>query len=271
MTSVYLLLALNALMMIGLPLLLIIYIRRRWQPQWRLAVIGAATFIIAQLLHIPFNQFLLNPRLQAWLGDSPELGTALIAGLLLGLSAGIFEEGGRYIAYRRFATTARQWKDGLMLGAGHGGIEALFLGILAAVGIVNIVLIQSGSLDATLIAQGGEEALELARQEIASVIEGPRILLIAGAIERIFALTLHLAASLMVMQVFVRRQIGWLFAAIGWHALTNLFAATGVIMEWNPFLIEGILGVLAIVSFAIIWRLKTPRNDPVPVPQASTT
>ena len=63
----------------------------------------------------------------------------IIYAVFLGLSAGVFEETARYLTYRFWAKDARSWSRGLMLGAGHGGSEAILVGALAAVNFVALL------------------------------------------------------------------------------------------------------------------------------------
>ena len=49
---------LNWLLMIGLPVGLGVYLTRRFRLGWRLWWIGAATFVLSQVGHIPFNWIL---------------------------------------------------------------------------------------------------------------------------------------------------------------------------------------------------------------------
>jgi hypothetical protein len=71
----------------------------------------------------------------------------------------------------------------------------------------------------------------------------------------------------MVMQVFIRKNIGWLFAAIGYHALIDAAAVFG-----QPYLtayeLEAAVGGFAVVSMVIIFLLFRPERQPdlVPVP-----
>jgi uncharacterized membrane protein YhfC len=255
----YVLLTINAFIMIAAPIVLGVTLWRRTGARWRLFIIGALTFIAAQVGHLPFNQFVLNPYITGVLGETPTLWPTLYVGLLLGLSAGVFEEVARYVAFRYWAKDARRWRDGMMLGAGHGGIEAIIIGLLAGIGVVNVFIIQTGALDALLAAQS-PEALELARQQIAELVNGPPLLLL-GAVERLLALCFHLAASLLVMQVFVRRNLLWLLAAIAWHTLIDLIAASGSILGWNVLAIEGALAVVALGSLGIIWWARSRAAD----------
>jgi uncharacterized membrane protein YhfC len=67
----------------------------------------------------------------------------IIAGFL-GLSAGFFEESARYVVYRWWARDARTWSQGLMLGAGHGGIESILLGFLLAINVAALAGVRAG-------------------------------------------------------------------------------------------------------------------------------
>ena len=99
------------------------------------------------------------------------------------------------------------------------------------------------------------EQMPLVEQQIDAMFGLPWYMTLLGAVERVFAICFHLAASLMVMQVFVRGQIRWLFAAIGWHTLLNA-AAVIAVTQWGALATEGIVGALAIVSIIIILRLR---------------
>lgn len=257
----YALLTVNSLIMITAPLLLGILIYRRWGAPWRLYLLGAGTFVAAQVFHLPFNQFVLNPFVRGLAADSAELTftvpQALLSGLLLGLSAGVFEEVARYIMFRFGAQDARTWPTGLMLGAGHGGIEAVILGLLAGAGVFNIYLIQTGA--AEQLATQSPEVLAVAREQIAELIAGPKIMLVAGALERIFALTFHMSASLLVMQAFVRRNIGWLALAILWHTILDAPLGAGALLGWSELQLGLWVGSMALVSLGIILWFR--RNE----------
>ncbi|MEI2709429.1 MAG: YhfC family glutamic-type intramembrane protease [Chitinophagaceae bacterium] len=59
---------------------------------------------------------------------------------------------------------------------------------------------------------------------LAQIMDAPAGTLLLGAVERVFAIAAHLAMSLLVLQVFLRRNIAWLFASIGFHTLLNMVA-----------------------------------------------
>jgi len=84
---------LNGLLMIAMPIALGIYLVRRTGQRWKLFLVGAVLFVASQVLHIPFNLIVLNPILEQIGFGQGAFGAALLLGaLLLGLSAGLFEE-----------------------------------------------------------------------------------------------------------------------------------------------------------------------------------
>ncbi|MCA9949789.1 MAG: YhfC family intramembrane metalloprotease [Anaerolineales bacterium] len=255
---IYVLLAINSLLMILLPLLLGIWLARRYKVGWLLFLIGALGFVVSQVGHLTFNQFILNPIIASLMEQADTIGRNLLIALLLGLSAGVFEEVTRYLFYF-FRKSMRRWDQGLMFGAGWGGIESIILGLLAATTIVNLYIYQSGAIESLLPADALTEnaaAIAAGAQQFEELLNSPPWYFLLGTVERIFALTLHLSLSILVLQAFLRKSIIWLFVAIGWHALVNGFAVFGSLQGWDVLLIEAGVAVSAIISFLIIRYFK---------------
>ncbi len=139
----YVLYALNALLMIGLPIVLAIWLAHKLHAPWLLFGVGALTFVGSQIIHIPLNALL--DRLVHFQSTQPALKILLNA-LVLGLTAGLCEEGARYIGYRWLAKKARHFRDALMLGAGHGGTEAIIFGVLAGLSFINLAVMRGMDL-----------------------------------------------------------------------------------------------------------------------------
>ena len=127
---------LSVFLMIVLPVLFAALLRRRIQVAWWLFCVGILTFIVSQVVHLPLNDWLMEIKLlgQPGLDDSHPLWWNA---MLLGLTAGLCEELARALGLflltavlRRRQGAAPQWTlgQGLMLGLGHGGIEAMFFG-----------------------------------------------------------------------------------------------------------------------------------------------
>jgi uncharacterized membrane protein YhfC len=106
-------------------------------------------------------------------------------------------------------------------------------------------------------------------QQIDALFGLPWTMSLLGALERAFAICLHLALSVMVLQLFLRRNWLWLAAAILWHALVDA-TAVFTIQYATPirgphqaaFLTEAVVAVYALISLGILFWLRTP--DPLP-------
>ncbi|MFN8426958.1 MAG: YhfC family glutamic-type intramembrane protease [Anaerolineales bacterium] len=120
--------------MILLPIILWIIFTRKYSLSWKLVLAGGLTFIASQILHIPLvvglNKFLQNSSL-------------LVTAIILGLLAGIFEETARYILFKFILKKSRSWKEGVLVGLGHGGTEAILIGISVALTLVNMIAYRS--------------------------------------------------------------------------------------------------------------------------------
>jgi uncharacterized membrane protein YhfC len=254
----------NGFLMIAMPVSLTIYLTRKFKQGWRLVWIGAATFIFSQVLHIPFNA-LITPFFRRFgFIALPEVLQNAIISFFLGLSAGLFEELSRYAMYRWWARDARSWSKGLLAGAGHGGIEAIILGILVLYGYGQM-LIMRGMDISTLVTP---DKVELVNAQIQAYWSAPWTLTMLGALERLFTIPLHLAYSLLVLQAFIRKNIWWVGLAIVTHALVDGVAVFVSQIGVSALVIEGIIGIFAIGSMVIVFTLRqtAPQPDLVPAP-----
>lgn len=245
---------LNGFLMIAWPIFLAIVITRKFHLGWRLFFIGAGTFILSQLGHIPFNSYVTTlfqrgilPKPAAWI-------LPYFNPIFLGLSAGVFEEGARYLTYRFWAKDARSWGKGLLLGAGHGGVEAIFLGLYVLYAYVMMVAARAGSFNQSV----SPEQLGLLQQQINGYWTVPAGLSLLGAVERFFTVPFHIACSILVLQVFIRKNILWLPAAILWHAASDLWAVYAMQQHYNSLSIELGIGIFALISVGIIFALRQP-------------
>jgi uncharacterized membrane protein YhfC len=244
---------LNFSLMIGMPIGLGVYLSRKFKTAWRLFGIGVLTFILSQLLHIPFNQWVLNPLIGK-LGFNLAGGgfQLVIVGILYGLSAGLFEETARYLGYRFWIKDERDWKSALMFGAGHGGIESILLGILVLVGFVQVMALRGTDLSTVVDA----DQIETVRAQIEAYLAVPWHLAILGAVERLAAIPIHLSATVLVLQSLRRKNLLWLALAVGWHTVVNAVAVYAV-QTWNAYITEGIILVTGLVSIGIVFSLRS--------------
>jgi uncharacterized membrane protein YhfC len=252
---------LNAILMIGIPLILGLVIARKLKVDIGLFGVGAITFVASQVFHIPFNIWVLNPLIE-WLNLNPAQGNLDLAmiGLSFGLSAGLFEETARYLVYRWRLTKNRTWEEGLMFGAGHGGIEAIILGFFAMWGFLQLVTFRDLSPE-TLTAVLSPDKAEIIQTYLSTYWSAPWYYNLLGAVERIAAIAIHLSATLMVLQALNQKNIGWYFLAVLWHTLVDAFAVYGI-QTWNVYIVEGMIVLFGICSVGIVFVLRRSHKKP---------
>lgn len=242
--------------MIALGVGLGILLTRKWKLGWYVWWIGAAALVVSQVGHIPFNWFLTQLFMRGVLPAPPEEWQLLFNSVVLGLSAGLWEQGANYFAFRFWAREARSWRQAILLGAGHGGIEAMLLGGLSLYGFLQALALRDPSAYAAM----PPEQAALVKQGITAYWSVAWWMPFIAVAERVFAMTMHIAAALLVGQAFMRRQTGWLFLAIGLHALMDGVAAYSGTTR-GILVTEGLLGVIAILCLGIIIALRRPEPE----------
>jgi uncharacterized membrane protein YhfC len=244
---------LNGLLMVAMPIGLAIYLLNRWNLGGRVWWIGAATFILSQVGHIPINwgigKLLNQTGMVAW---NP-IFQLIFNAVFLGLSAGIFEEGARYLVLRWWAKDVHSWRNGVLFGAGHGGAEAIILGMLVLYGFLQLVALRNADL-ANVIPVN---QLELAQRQVEAYWSTSWYTSLLGALERLFTIPCQIAMAVMVMQVFTRKQIRWLFLAIGYHAIIDASAIANM-KYLGAYWTEAVVAGFAILSMILIILLRQP-------------
>jgi uncharacterized membrane protein YhfC len=257
MNILYITHPLNGLLMIAVAAVIGYFLSRNFKLSWDLWWIGGFTFILSQIAHIPFNLLFLNPLITKTSNSlSSEIFVLLFTAVMLGLSAGVFEECARYAVYRWWQKDARSWSKAVLFGAGHGGIEAIILGFLVLLTFFQIMTLGTSDLSSLI----PEEKLVLVKQQVDAYWSVPWHLSLLGAVERTFTIPFHISAAVLVLQTFKRQQKRWLFLAIGWHTVINAIVIVSSRL-WGIYIAEGLLGILAIISLAIIYVFREPFEE----------
>jgi uncharacterized membrane protein YhfC len=252
-TTVFALLVVQLITVLAGPILLALWIRRRYGASWSSLGWGALTFPLSQMVRLPLlagAAALLNPVASGW--DAETLFWFNF--IILTLTSGLFEEGARYIVLRWLGRSVRTWRDGVMYGAGHGGIEAIL--IVGATAVSNLVLLATADIILAQLQQMPAEQAAAVRAQI-GVIRALTWLPIALSIwERALAIILHIGLSLLVLLGVIRRDLRLLLGAMLIHAAFN-GAALLAVRYTNMVATEAILTVAALLPLALIWLLRS--------------
>ena len=238
------------------PLVLAIIARRRLNVSWKYFAYGALIFFVFQLIsRAPLVQVIqgaIAPQLRA---SSTLLYTWFI---ILALTAGLFEEVGRYVGYRwLMRREEKTWNKAVMYGLGHGGLESMLLvGGLAILTLINLIVLSSINLNLLPVSQRVQVV-----QQVAAINAQPVWFPLLGAWERLWTIPVQVALSVIVLQVFRRNNIGWLWLAILAHTVVDgvtviMNQALGPGKVSTSLLVELIVAIFGIIALLVIWTLR---------------
>ncbi|MBI1812896.1 YhfC family intramembrane metalloprotease [Candidatus Peregrinibacteria bacterium] len=226
------------------PVVAIVLLRRCGRINWKAIAIGAfiwfvATQLLERSLHLAVLQFTAVP--------SHPLFFALYAVL----AAGIFEEGGRLLAFTTVLRGMRKRTDGIAYGIGHGGMECMFIGVLSSLSLLlSALLLNRGTFGAM---SGRMPATQLVAL-VSLLTKAPPLLFLIAGIERLFAFFPQIGLSLVMLIAVQKKRTDLILATILLHSLLDLPAAlyqTHILpLLWTEILIvaEGIAAVVWIVQ-----------------------
>ncbi len=242
------------------PFVLALFLARRFRASWRFWLLGVLVFLVSQVLtRIPAVLFFQSLPAVRQVLQVPLWSWLFIA--LLAVTAGLFEEGGRWLAFRWLVPPAeRRWRTALMLGAGHGGLESIGIGLIVLAALANYLALALVPVESLGVPA---EQIASARAAFASM-QGWEPLV--GAYERVMTLVVHVGLTVLVLQAFLRGRRWWWFALAG-HALLD-FAVVAVNRlgrsAWGPeaglLLAEGVGTIFAVLAVCLIVALR-PRGD----------
>ncbi len=228
------------------------YGRKKGWLSWKALGVGAVVFLVfSQVLEKALHIAVLEPGRPALKGTD----SVWLFVLYAALAAGVFEELGRYVGFRWLLKQHRGYGDGLSFGLGHGGTEAVLLGVVGAVNVIVLAsLIQSGSFDKTIAPSLPAGQAELIKEQ---VLHTPFAMYVLGGLERLFALAVHVALSLLVLLGVRQRQFRYVLYAILLHtAMDVLPALYQAKVVKNIWVVEGVLLIWAVAAVSFIRRIK---------------
>ena len=276
-TSSMLLMLLTAVLGIALPLIAaIIWCRKKHEP-FTTVLIGAATFLLFAIiiekplqscvisLDSPVSQF-VNARPVLW-------------GIIVGLFPGVFEETGRFVAYKTLLRKRTQRETGLSHGIGHGGFEAMFiLGITYIEYFVFAIMINNGSFYELMIEPIKDTLTPDVAEQITAIVEQITTFsagtLGLALIDRFLAVLFHIGASIMVFYAVKDKKKWWLYPlAIIIHTVIDglLGLQLAGVFELSNTANEIIFGAEAIAVFLGAFFLLYKKDKPKEIKSETVT
>ena len=233
--------------MIGLPIIAAIWFKRKFGGRWWGFFAGAITFGLTQLVfRIP-----LVGVLQVLVTKAVDLTQPVylyIWLIFLSYTAGLVEEWGRFGAYKLLIKDVRDWKGGVLLGLGHGGFESIIAGI---------------SLFSTVVIYYAGQAFfphTMIVQQVAVALNGlPFYMTLLGAFERVAAISMHIALSLVVLSAVRSGRTSIVWVSVMIHGTVNIIAVA-LNQQVGPVVAEAFM---LLVLIACIFYILSRKEDDV--------
>lgn len=206
------------------PIVGAVYISKKYKKTWQAVLAGSLTFIVFQLcIRIPVLQVVLPKT--SWY-TLLSVTSPIIYSLFLGVTAGLAEELGRYLVMKLCMKKNHSFVWAIAFGIGHGGIEAILL--VGINGLLSLFISVTGVTAGYVLASG---------------------------IERIFAMAIHIACSIIVMKGIILKKIKWLMLAFFMHSIVDAIVVFATLKGVSIFTIEVCLAIFTagIVAY-IFWE-----------------
>ncbi len=229
-----------------LPLLLGLYLWRKFGARWKVFFVGLAAFIISQIIHVPllygFNWIFSQTAIEHTWSES---ALVLLNAVVLGLMSGLCEEPLRWLSFKYLKEEGSSFRANLMLGAGHGGIESILVGVNVIGTAITLILWKNGSVPIPI------EQIPL----MDSLVATDWYLPLLGVFERICAIILHLSLSSLVWLSVRNKKASFLILAIAWHALVNGVVVYLSGIGWSPIALEGVMAIATVFSVVVLRQI----------------
>lgn len=172
-----------------------VYGRKRLHAPIASFFVGCGTFVLFALV----LESLLHNLIYATPLGQKIWGNTWLYALYGGAAAAVFEETGRIFAAKTFLRGRNDPRNAFMYGAGHGGVEALTIGVVTQISNLSLAAtINAGKAGELLSTLSGAQ-YDAAVEQLGALCGESSAFFLAGY-ERVLALALHICLSLILFR-----------------------------------------------------------------------
>lgn len=202
------------LVTVGLPIGAGFWLRKKYGVTWRIISYGALAYLLVQagstILFSGFNSLVVNGTLAL---EDPgltivQVTLSVVLGALLGVAI-------RWAGMKYIKEDLKNLEAAFGIGVGYGGMESIMLVGLPLISTF-VTMISNLNLDPATTSLSPEMVAQL--EELWQV---PFYVPLIGSMERFAALVMHLTVTVLILQVFLRKNNWFLAAALGVELLIN--------------------------------------------------
>ena len=246
-------LGIGAVLGIVVPLGIAIWWTIRKKENFTTILIGAGVFVLfAILLEKPIQNALILPDhgVSRFINARPVLWAFVV-----GLFPGVFEETGRFVAFKTVLKKRKNKETSISYGIGHGGIEAIIIfGMTYITYLSYAVMINTGTFQ-TVIDQVMAEApdqLGAVYQTMDAIATFSFGTLSLGLLERVGAFLFHVGASILVFYACRDRRKFFLYPlAVLLHTAMDMFC--GLYLNGTLQISQVVLEIVIIIYGILVF------------------
>lgn len=267
------LMVIGTIIFLVVPIIIAIIWTIRKKERFSTVAVGALTFLLfAIVLEKPIQNVLVFP-VQMGLAEHGASrfinARPVLWAFIVGLFPGVFEETGRFVAYKTVLKKRKNKETSISYGIGHGGFEVmLILGLTFITYISYSLMINTGTFK-VVIDQAINQAPDQADQlyalagQLASFSVSD---LAVSIVERIVAFLYHVGASILVFYACKEKKYLWLYPlAIVIHTVLDGFMGLSIVnvITLSDWALEAIFGICAAFVFfgAYFMLYKKDKDD----------
>lgn len=172
-----------------------VYGRKRLHGPVASFFVGFGVFILFALV----LETLLHNLLLATSVGQKIFGNMWLYALYGGAAAAIFEETGRIFAAKTFLRRRTDGASAYMYGAGHGGVEALFVGVISQLSNLSLAATINAGRAGELLAPLSGAQYDAGVEQLRALCGESAMFFLAGY-ERVLALIFHICLSLLLFR-----------------------------------------------------------------------
>lgn len=258
-TEQFIVLGLGAAISVIVPIAIALIWKFRKHEKFTTILIGAVVFVLfALVLEKPIQNALIFPE---QMGLSVHAASRFINArpvlwaILVGFFPGLFEETGRFVAFKTVLRNRKNRETSISYGIGHGGFEVvMILGITYITYIAYAVMINTGTFQG-LIDQVAAQAPDQvgSMYTMADQIAGIGIADVGLAlVERVFAVLFHIGASILVFYAARDKGRLWLYPlAILLHTALDSLAGLNMakVVQLSAPALEAMVVAFGVLTF----------------------
>ncbi len=267
------LMVIGTIIFLVVPIIIAIIWKIRKKERFSTVTVGALTFLLfAIVLEKPIQNVLVFP-VQMGLAEHGASrfinARPVLWAFIVGLFPGVFEETGRFVAYKTVLKKRKNKETSISYGIGHGGFEVmLILGLTFITYISYSLMINTGTFKVVIdqvINQAPDQADQLyaLAGQLASFSVSD---LAVSIVERIVAVLYHVGASVLVFYACKEKKYLWLYPlAIVIHTVLDGFMGLSLVnvITLSDWALEAIFGICAALVFfgAYFMLYKKDKDD----------